>query len=339
MVKKHQNVTVIGGGTGTYTTLLGLKKYPLNLSVIVSMTDSGGSNRIVRDEFGLLPTSDLRQVMVALASEDVDMLFRQLFTYRYHQGTGINGMTFGNLFMCALTDILGNQEKAIEETCRLLGVQGKIIPVTFDNSQLIARYSNGKQLLGEHYIDEPPAEFANHRIVEINTIPEAQVNPQAVSAIMAADAIILSPGDLYTSLLSNIVVTGTRYALLRTKAKLIFVVNLMTKFGQTDNFTAQNFVEEVAKYMGRYPTHVLVNKSKKLNKEITHRYAEEKAQPVIDDLDDAWAAKKDISIIRRDLVSGTIYQKSEGDVLVRSLIRHDPHKIARAIYQILNGKV
>src|SRR3989339_569009 len=121
--KTRKKVVVIGGGTGTYTALTGLRKYPLDLSVIVSMTDSGGSNRVIRDEFGLLPTSDLRQAMVALAGQEGEDLLRKLFTYRYSQGTGIAGMTFGNLFMAALTEIMNSQEKAIEETCTLLGVE------------------------------------------------------------------------------------------------------------------------------------------------------------------------------------------------------------------------
>ena len=129
---KKKKVVVIGGGTGTYTVLTGLKKYSqLDLSVIVAMLDSGGSNRVIRDEFGLLPTSDIRQCMVALSSEKPSEIVRELFTYRYNQGTGITGMTFGNLFMAALTDIYGSQEVAIEKTNEFLDVQGTIIPVTF----------------------------------------------------------------------------------------------------------------------------------------------------------------------------------------------------------------
>src|SRR3989337_4523655 len=133
---RKKKIVVIGGGTGAHTVLSGLKKYPVDLAAIVSMTDSGGSNRVIRDEFGLLPTSDIRQVMVAMASDDSDELLRKLFTYRYNSGTGISGMTYGNLFMAALTDIYGNQEKAIEKTCEVLDVQGQVIPVTYDSVQL-----------------------------------------------------------------------------------------------------------------------------------------------------------------------------------------------------------
>src|SRR3989344_8997192 len=123
-----KKIVVIGGGTGTYTVLTGLKKYPVELSAIISMMDSGGSNRVIRDEFGLLPTSDSRQCMVALASEKTHEVLRNLFTYRYNQGTGISGMTFGNLFMAALTDTYGSQGKAIKKTCEILDVRGNIFP-------------------------------------------------------------------------------------------------------------------------------------------------------------------------------------------------------------------
>src|SRR3989344_2157203 len=159
-------VVVVGGGTGTFTILSGLKKYPqLDLSVIVSMMDDGGSNRVIRDEFGLLPTSDIRQCIVALSEEKPGDLLRKLFSYRYNAGTGISGMTFGNLFMAALTDIYGNQQIAIKKTCEFLDVKGKVIPVTFDKSHLVARYENGKQVMGEHDIDEPAEELAECKIV------------------------------------------------------------------------------------------------------------------------------------------------------------------------------
>jgi uncharacterized cofD-like protein len=252
---KYKRIVVIGGGTGTFTILSGLKKYSkLDISVIVSMMDSGGSNRILRDEFGLLPTSDIRQCMVALASTDSDETLRKLFTYRYEQGVGISGMTFGNLFMAALADIYkGNQKKAIEETCEVLGVKGKIIPVTFDKTNLIATYENGKQVLGEHEIDEPTQTQGKYRITNLEVIPRASINKEAIKAVESADFIILGPGDFYTSVLPNIIIDGVATSLRKTKAKIIFVMNLMTKFGQTSGFAASDFVNEIKKYIGRNP--------------------------------------------------------------------------------------
>lgn len=329
MAKK--NVVVIGGGTGTYTILSGLKKYTdlINISVIVSMMDDGGSNRIIRDEFGLLPTSDIRQCMVALASKDSDEVLRKLFTYRYENGVGISGMTFGNLFMAALTDIYkGNQKKAIEETQKILGVVGKIIPVTYDKCDLVATYENGKQILGEHYIDEPDKKTGKFKIVNLEVFPNAKLNLDAQNAIKNADMIILGPGDFYTSILPNVVVDNLAQKIKNSKAKLVYVLNLMTKFGQSVGYKASNFIDEIEKYIGKKPDFVLVNKSKNISAKVLKKYKLENAELVIDDLG------KD-GVVRADLVSSEIYQKPKSDKLVRSLIRHDSDKLAKVVLSLL----
>lgn len=332
---KKKKVVVIGGGTGTYTTLLGLKKYPLDISVIVSMTDSGGSNRVIRDEFGLLPTSDLRQVMVALATGREESLLRKLFTYRYSLGIGISGMTFGNLFMAALSDILGSQAEAIKETCRLLHVKGNIIPVTLDNSQLVAKYDNGKQILGEHHIDEPTPELGTHKITSLGVFPPATANPEAIDAIKNANLIVFAPGDLYTSIISNLVVDGIPSVLAKTKAKKLFIVNLMTKFGQTDKFKASDHIFELYKYLkNAVIDYVLVNNKLDLSPFIIEKYQEENSNIVEDDLDFSNPDPKP-KVIRADLVSDLIYEKHKSDNLVRSLVRHDPSKLAKAIVSLL----
>lgn len=333
---KKKKVVVIGGGTGTYTTLIGLKKYPLDISVIVSMTDSGGSNRVIRDEFGLLPTSDLRQVIVALASGREESLLRKLFTYRYNMGVCISGMTFGNLFMAALSDILGSQEKALEETSKFLHVKGTILPVTFDNSQLVAKYDNGKQILCEHHIDEPNSEIGKRRIVQLTAFPPAVANPKAIKAILSADLIIFSPGDLYTSLISNLVIKGIPEAILKSKAKkVVYVMNLMTKFGQTNKFKASDHLFEFYKYLkGGYVDYVLINKVIKLSQFIKEKYKEERASVVKDDLDFSNPTPKP-KILRADIISDLIYEKPKSDNLVRSLVRHDPVKLAKAIMSLI----
>jgi len=329
----HKKVVVIGGGTGTFTILSGLKKYPeLDLSVIVSMMDSGGSNRVLRDEFGLLPTSDLRQCMVALAGTDSDETLRKLFTYRYGQGVGISGMTFGNLFMAALADIYkGDQKKAIEETCEILGVKGQIIPVTFDKTNLVATYENGKQVLGEHEIDEPGEVQGKYKITNLELIPKAAINKDVIRAVESADFVILGPGDFYTSILPNVIIDGVATSLRKTKAKIIFVMNLMTKFGQTSSFTASDFVREINKYVGRNPDIVIINSSNDFPKNILAKYKLEKAVPVKDDLKNI----PKIRVIRKKMVSDKVYEKSPSDKLTRSLIRHDSAKLAKAVIDLL----
>jgi uncharacterized cofD-like protein len=149
-------ITVIGGGTGTSTVLEGLKKYKdLDISIIVGMMDDGGSNAVVRDEFGLLPFSDLRKSIIALSQENEGGILRDLFTYRFSEGEGLKGHTLGNLLMIAMTDITGSEIGAIETFKYLFSVGGDILPVTLDKVKLVAEYSNGKKVIGEHLIDEP----------------------------------------------------------------------------------------------------------------------------------------------------------------------------------------
>ncbi len=326
-----KKVVVLGGGTGTYTVLSGLRKYPnVELSVIVSMMDSGGSNRVIRDEFGLLPTSDIRQCMVALSSEKPSEIVRKLFTYRYSTGTGIAGMTFGNLFMAALTEIYGSQEVAIEKTCEFLDVQGSILPVTFESTNLVARYDNGKQVLGEHFIDEPEEKLLKRKIVELSVFPPARGNPKALSAIAAADLIVLGPGDLYTSILCNLVIDGVASAIRQAKGRKVLVMNLMSRLGQTSGFTALDHVGEIEKYVGpKSLDFVLVNSGRFPDVTLT-RYKEENTLPVVDDLVDG-----SFQVVRGDFVGKTVFKKEKSDKLVRSLIRHDPDSLAKALVGLL----
>lgn len=326
-----KNVTIIGGGSGTYTVLQGLKKYPLNLSVIVSMADSGGSNRIIRDEFGLLPTSDLRQCLVALASDSSSQTLRSLFTYRYTHGTGITGMTFGNLFMAALTDILGSQKQALLETCRILDVKGQIIPVTYEKSNLVANYADGHEVLGEHEIDEPDNRVSA-RIDNLYILPKVKANPDAIRVIESSDLIILGPGDLFTSIICNLVVSGIAESIVKSKATVVYVTNLMTRAGQTTGFTAFDHVQELNKYLGKDRVNiVIINNDFDLPKSALNWYKKVKSQPVSDDLKGKFKGK----VVRTGIVAKAVYTKHPADKLVRSLIRHDPKKLARVLMKLI----
>lgn len=326
-MKKKPKIVVLGGGTGSFVVLSGLRDKPIDLVAIISMMDSGGSNRILRDEFGLLPTSDIRQCLVALAEDRGDQeVLRQLFTYRFHQGIGISGMTFGNLFMAALADIYKNQLKALDEVQRLLHTKGKILPVTLDDVQLVARYENGHQVIGEHAIDEPKHD-GRLKIVGLETIPEATIYDLAKKEILSADLIILGPGDLFTSLIPNLVVKGLPEAVRQSRAKKLFIINLMTKFGQTYEFSANDFIRVVEKYLGRNVLDgVMINNNQRIPKAVLLRYKEEKAVLVKDDL-----RKSYFSVIRADLLSPVEIEKIAGDNLKRSILRHDSEKLAKEI--------
>ena len=324
------NIVCIGGGTGTFVALSGLKTYPVNLTAIVTMSDSGGSNKRIRDEFGLLPTSDIRQCLIALAAEKGNTgIIRKLFMYRFEKGEGIKGMTFGNLFMAALSDILGSQEDAIQATSKVLRINGSVVPVTFSDTNLYATYENGHTVTEEHFIDEPTHD-GQLRITDIYLKPKAQANPQALNAIAHADLIVLGPGDLYTSLLPNLLVTGVAKAIARSKAKKVYVMNLMTKYGQTYGFGALDHIAVLEKYIGKTLDVVLVN-SASFTQKVLKKYEEMKEFPVVDDLDRASSYK----VIRAPLVSREHVEKSSTDTLVRSLIRHDSTKLARKIMDTL----
>lgn len=330
MIKKRKHVVVIGGGTGAYVVLMGLKKYPVHLTAIVSMADDGGSNKIIRDEFGLLPTSDIRQCFVALAEEsgETEKLMRQLFTYRFHQGAGIEGMTFGNLFMAALADILGSQQDAIEQTSKILKIKGEVIPITLDNVRLGAVYENGHRLIGEHLIDEPQHD-GMLKITELFLEPMAKANPQALEAIGDANMIVLGPGDLYTSTIANLIVGNISPALQETKAIIVYVLNLMTVPGQTYGFSGKDHIAELERYMGRNIDVVLVNEHP-IQKATQEKYEKMQSVPVKDDF-----VKELYRVVRADLLGGEEIKNIPGDVLRRSFIRHEPDKLAKVLISLL----
>jgi len=333
MIQKERKnrIVCIGGGTGTFVTLKGLKSFNQHLSAIVSMSDSGGSNKRIRDEFGLLPTSDLRQCIVALSDENGGVgILRKLFMYRFEKGQGISGMTFGNLFMAALTDIVGSQKEAIEQTSKILRIKGSVIPVSFTDTNLVATYEDGTMEHEEHYIDEPRHD-GKLKITDISLSPAAAVNPKAVEEILKADLIVLGPGDLFTSILPNLIISGIKEALGKTKANIVYVLNLMTKYGQTYNFSAHDHIRVMEKYIGPCIHTVLINTTP-IPAYALDVYAKYHEFSIVDDLQ----TQQKYHIIRTDLISSQVIKKSNTDTLVRSLIRHDSDKLGIVLMKCLN---
>lgn len=329
----QKNIVVIGGGTGTHTVLRGLKRYQkqVNLSAIVTMADSGGSTGRLRDEFGYLPVGDVRMALAALAS-DIDQheeLLRELFLYRFDRGHGLLGHNFGNLLLVALTDILGSEEEAIAAAARVLRVQGSVVPVTNEKVDLVATYADGITVVGEHKIDEPASDRHNQRITHLAVTPQATIGIRAESALLDADLIVLGPGDLYTSVLANCVVQGVADAIRHSHAKVIYVCNLMTKVGQTSGMGVAEHVAEISKYLACTPDSVLVNTGL-LPDDLLERYALDGEYPVVFNYESS-----ECRIIPADMLANEVAQTASGDILKRSLIRHDPRKLARKIMEIV----
>jgi len=330
MKNKFPRVVCIGGGTGTFVALKGLKEYPVDLSAIVTMADSGGSNKRIRDEFGLLPTSDIRQCFVALSDENGGAgLMRKLFMYRFEKGQGIAGMTFGNLFMAALADILGSQAEAIRQTGKVLRIKGKILPVSYTDTNLSARYENGHMVKEEHLIDEPEHD-GTLKIKEVFLTPKPTATPEALESIRHADLIVLGPGDLYTSLIPNLLVEGIPEALATTKATIIYVLNLMTKYGQTYQFTAVDHLKALERYIGKNIDAIVINTGT-IPKRALDVYAKYHEVPVVDNIID----QEPYRVYHADLIGNALVTKSKSDALVRSLIRHDSTKLADALMVLL----
>lgn len=327
---KKPSVVVIGGGTGTHTVLKGLRQYAkqIDVTAIISMADSGGSTGRLRDQFGQLPVGDVRMALTALASDynGHEELLRELFLYRFKQGDGLSGHNFGNLLLTALTDILGTESEAVKAASRILRIKGRVLPVTFDNVHLVAEYDDGVKVLGEHAIDEPDDGRAGRRIVRLTTEPMAEVSPEAKQALSSADLVVIGPGDLYSSLLANLVVSGVPEAIRSGPGQVVFISNLMERLGQTEGLSASGCCQELSRYLGQSPDYLLLNDTPLPKFVVKHYFDTEGTKPVVDDVDGTG-----IKVVRADLLEDTIIEKVEGDVLKRSLIRHDPYKLDKIL--------
>lgn len=328
-MNKIPRILTISGGTGSYVTLIGLKKYDVRLTAVVTMTDSGGSSGKLRDELGVLPPGDIRQCLVALSASS--KLLRDMFNYRFEEGA-LKGHSFGNIFLSTLEKNTGSMKKAISEVGKILRIKGDVVPVTFSKSDLCVELSDGKKIVGETHIDVLEKMQKRARIVKAYLKPEAEVNEDARLAIERADYIIVGPGDLYTSIIPNLLVNGVKDAIRNSKALKIFVMNLMTKHGQTTSYKASDHIQDLEKYLGEgVIDYVLVNE-KMPRKSTLSWYQEYEEFPVLDDL----GQTKKYNIIRKNLIRDVIVKADANDELRRSIIRHDPERLAIELLNIIN---
>lgn len=311
----------MGGGTGTFTVLTGLKHYPVDLSAIVSIADNGGSTGILRDELGVLPPGDTRQCLVALSAGD-DLL-RSLFNYRFSEGS-LNGHNFGNLFLSALEKVTGDSLSAVREAHRILNVKGRVIPVAAKATHLFAELEDGEVVEGEHAIDQLEGDRAP--IARCFLSPAVNANPDAIEAIESADAIVIGPGDLYTSLMPILLVDGIREALARSNGKRLYVLNLVTKHGETDGYSASMYVDVIARALKPGSLDKVLVNTEQPPASILARYEKAAESAVLDNLE-----LDSPRIIRAPLLSNDIQEPKPGDQLKRSLLRHDPIKLAEVI--------
>lgn len=316
---KKKKIVVIGGGTGTFTVLSGLKKYPVGLTAIVSMADDGGSTGLLREEFGMLPAGDIRRALVALSSYPEKFL-TDLFIYRFHENE-IDGHNFGNLILAALERVTGSFENAITAASRLLDVQGVVLPVTFSDVRLYAQLENGNIIKGETNIDIPKHD-GRLRIGHVWLQPKGRANPKAVKAIMDADMIVIGPGDIFTSIVPNFLVSGIQNALQKSKAKKVYVTNLMTKYGETNGFSGADFLAVLHRYLGADIFDVILVNTARPSAHILRRYKKERAE---------WVSYKDIL----EYKEGKPHCVATALLRRGNYVRHDSTKLARALMDII----
>jgi uncharacterized cofD-like protein len=308
-------VVVIGGGTGSFTVLRGLKDKVDSVAAVVSMFDSGGSAGLLRDEFGILPPGDVRRCLIALADED-DML-RKLFMFRFDEHSSLQGHSFGNLFLTALTELTGSEAEAIKQASRILRIKGQVLPVSFDLCHVCAELENGQVIKGETNIDIPKHD-ANLRIAKVWLEPSAKANPEAINAIMHADLAVIGPGDIYSSIIPNLLAKGIPEALKKSKARKVYVCNVMTKHGETTSFKASDFLNEVIKYGGS-PDSIICNIAQG-SPVLLKKYANQNQFPVI---------------IDKDRIENTGVKLVTGDVISSAeIIRHDSEKLAEILIRL-----
>jgi uncharacterized cofD-like protein len=321
-----KKLVVIGGGTGNFTVLSGLKNHNVDLSAIVSMADDGGSTGVLRDELGVLPPGDVRQCLVALS--DSSRLMRGLMNYRFENG-GLQGHNFGNLLLSALEKVTGSFEKAVEEVGKILSIKGKVIPVTSNQVRLHMVDSNGKLLQGEREILHSQESLVGFRSIYLEPFPKA--DQHAIDEIMNADLIVFGPGGLYTTLIPILLVEGISKALRETKAKKVFVINLMNRKVQTPGFKAGDYLNEIRRFTGKNVFDYILVNDKEPAKELIEAYAKE-SEYIINDINGGH------NVISAPLLGEKQeYDKSDSIAQTRALIRHDPKKLAEELMKIVDN--
>jgi uncharacterized cofD-like protein len=316
-------IVTIGGGSGQFVLLSGLRDIAdIDITAVVSMVDSGGSTGRLRDEFGILPPGDILKCTLAL-SADRDYA-RKILQKRFNNLGRLNGHVLGNLVLTILSQYSGSFPDGVQALGEALDIRGRVLPVTTDKATLVAELNDGSRLYGETTIDVPKG--LRGKIKKTFLVPhhseEIKVYPPVLEAILEADYIVIGPGDLYTSITPNFLVPGVKESIIETKARLIHPVNIMTKFGETDNFSVRDFVEHLENTINRALDFVIVNSSSP-DRKVLQRYEQQKAFLITynDKIE-----REGRRVIVEDMLS------TAGD-----FARHDSEKLAVLINKIIKG--
>ncbi|EPZ42982.1 gluconeogenesis factor YvcK family protein [Alicyclobacillus acidoterrestris] len=313
--ERRLKIVALGGGTGLSTILRGLKEFQVDLTAVVTVADDGGSSGRLRNDFAMPPPGDIRNCLVAMA--DTEPLLERLLQFRFPSGEGLEGHSFGNLFLAAMTHIMGDFESAIRETSRVLAVRGQVLPAVRDDVRLRAYLTNGTVVEGESNIPEAGGQIERLELVADKLEPL----PEVLRAIESADAIVIGPGSLFTSILPNLLVPGIVEAVRASSARKIYVCNVMTQPGETDELSASSHVKAIYRHVGdALFDYVLVNAAP-LPEEALQQYQSQQSYPVRVDIEEL--NRMGLKVVARDFVHYATYA------------RHDSRKVAEQIVSLL----
>jgi uncharacterized cofD-like protein len=312
--RRGPKVAAVGGGTGMPNTLRGLKPYTSNISAVVTVADDGGSSGRLRKDFHMPPPGDIRNCLVALAGSDT--LMHRLFQHRFGRRGDLSGHSFGNLFLAALGEVTGDFAQAVRESSRVLAIEGRVIPVSPAALVLKARLEDGRVIEGQSRIGE------TRRIRRIGfkgKTPDA--SRDALQALRAADAIVLGPGSLFTSVIPNLIVRGVAEEIRRSPAPKIYVCNVMTQPGETENFTASAHLKAIREHAGEGLVDTVLVHRGEIQPALLRRYAREGAVPVA--VDREALRSLGVRVVEADVAS------------TADFVRHDPRKLGRVLMKLI----
>ncbi|MGB2630310.1 MAG: YvcK family protein [Candidatus Omnitrophota bacterium] len=320
ILEKGPKIVVVGGGTGLSTLLTGLKQRTSNITAIVTVADDGGSSGRLRQELDVLPPGDIRNCLVALA--DSEDLLGPLFQFRFSEGEGLKGHNFGNLFITAMSKVTGDFAKAITESSKVLAIRGNVFPATLQRVKLVAKRLNGRETVGESLIREERESPIDQLLLSPG---DCKATQESIDAISQADVIILGPGSLYTSVMPNLLIKGIQRQILRAKAVKIYVCNVMTEGGETENFSVSDHVRAIIKHTGPGIIDYCVANVSRIPKQLYEKYKLENKYPVeISERDESWFKEEKIKLVKANIAG------------IKEFVRHDPMKLSDVIMDILS---
>lgn len=320
---KGPKIVAIGGGTGLSTMLRGLKQYTSNLTALVTVADDGGGSGVLRDDLGMLPPGDIRNCILALA--DTEPIMQKLLQYRFQDGM-LKGQSFGNLFLAAMDGISGSFEEAVKKMSDVLAVTGTVLPITLEDIRLCAEIEDGETILGEHNIGHRSRDNGSRiKRVFLNQ-PSVKPLDEAIASITEADIVVLGPGSLYTSIIPNLLVDGVCEALMKTKAIIVYVSNVMTQPCETEGYSLSDHIKAIEKHSKKGIIDFCVANTAPIPEELSERYRLEGAELVTVDSDAV--EKMGIELITGDFKG-----------IYNNYVRHDPNKLAKKIIELVSDMV